>query len=183
LGWLDLHMAKNAKETAAKVDEYTYGQRGKGYRLRKLSSEGMVAGVIVLVLFGAIVVFLFYIDANSERAIQAQADLETEFHSIPRPSQAVPFDYYASHKMQHALVTEKYRTTLSDQEIREYYDDHLTEHGWKFLKEEPLYDWWRDLGGKTLYYRKGNYTAALEFQGQKADSGYAYSLGLSWGLH
>jgi hypothetical protein len=159
------------------------GQSEKSYRLARLTSQEIVAGVIAFAFIGAIVIFFFYLDATSESAVRAQVDLEKEFHSIDRPPQTVPFDYFASHKMQHALVTEKYKTTLSYLEIRDYYDDQLTKRGWKFVKEEPLYDWWRAHGGKILYYRKGNYIAELEFQGNESDAGYTYSVGLSWGLN
>ena len=138
---------------------------------------------VFLIGFAAIAVGFFYLEADSGKARQAQEDLQLQFQLLRTPEKTAGFEYSASHKMQHALVTEKFRSSLSYQELRDFYGKELRTRGWQFVKEEPLYDWSRDFGGKAAYYKKNDYTATLEYQGGRSDFGYTYALNFSWGLH
>lgn len=153
-------------------------------RIIKSSGIAGIAGLLVGVIgILAIAGVFFYLDDSSTEAINAETKLEREFRSIKPLPNTNPFDYLSTHKMHHALVTEKYITNTSFNDISSHYQNELVNHGWKFVKEEPVYDWNRDFGGKILYFRKDDFTAALQFEGDKSDFGYTYAFSVSWGLH
>jgi len=95
---------------------------------------------------------------------------------------AKTINFNKSHKPRQALVGSKYSTNLNYAEIRKYYDKELENHGWHFINEKAVRDWGRDFGGKIAHYRKGNYTASLQYAGNPKEYGWAYSLDLTWGL-
>ena len=159
----------------------------KGLRELLLFLKAFGAPRLGQVLVGAVCfvgmsAFILYTSSNSAEADRRRVELEQEFKSIRPLPGAEGFDYFSTNKASHALVTEKYQTKATLEEIRAHYQSELAAHGWQFFKEEKMYDWWVDFGGKSIYFRKGDYVAALEYEGADAGSGYAYALGLSWGM-
>src|SRR5712691_6052747 len=43
--------------------------------------------------------------------------------------------------------------------------------GWQLARERQLKDWGRDLGGRELKFRRGDYEATVEYAGERADYG------------
>jgi len=148
----------------------------------RISFPRLLSTIIIVVGFGGVVFLFFYLDATSPEAIKAQRQLEAEFHSIPSPPGAVGFDYSTSHKLKQALVVEKFKTSLDYKEICAYYNDQLSKHGWQLIRDEPSYDWSRDLGGRTLSYKKDDYVATLEYEGERSNFGYDFAFSMSWRL-
>jgi len=107
-----------------------------------------------------------------------------EFKLITPMPHAISQNYQSIYKDQHALVEGDYLSTASYQQIRQYYIDELAQHGWQFKQESELRDWGRDLGGKEIFFCKGDYTATVVYSGmgQQANAGWAYALDISWGL-
>jgi hypothetical protein len=138
--------------------------------------------LIPAVSFVAMVAFFFYVSGGSPEVNQKRVELEREFKSIRPMPGAEGSDYLSTNKMSHALVTEKYKTKATLEEIRTYYQAELSAHGWQFVKEKKMYDWWLDFGGKLIYFRKGDYAATLEYEGEEPNPGFTYALSLSWGM-
>ena len=90
-------------------------------------------------------------------------------------------DRAGSYKARSAWIDRTYNTTASYAQIRGHYDAELTKRGWSFHREHRTRDWFRDLGGVKTQYCKGPYTASLRYAGTRADYGWVFSLGLSWG--
>ncbi len=87
-----------------------------------------------------------------EDADLIQNSLISEFNVIKPLPNSISSDYHASHKTTNAGVSATYTTNQSYEEIRKYYDSELTNHGWRFNKEKPVFDWGRDYGGKAIDY-------------------------------
>jgi hypothetical protein len=140
--------------------------------------------VIILFICGLIGIGVLFYEV---RAKQTQHELEQEFQSIAPMPGASPIrpTFNSNNRSTHGLVGSGYKTELSYPEIRGYYDNELAKRGWKFEREENVI--YRDeySGGKIAYYRKGRFTAALQYAGERerAEWGYNYGLDLTWGMH
>jgi len=120
---------------------------------------------------------------NGSKASRVQVELESEYRVIQQLPEAKSRHYHASHKVQTALVGSEYQTASSYPDIRTYYDSELPKHGWVFLREENVIYKWKDRGGKHAFYRKGEYTADVQYAGeQEPEFGWTYAFSLSWGL-
>ena len=141
-------------------------------------------GVITLFVFLVIVYDVIdgFINDDEPKAAQIQQELEHEFEAINPITQSGYYDYLAAHKSRNASVSGAFSTNLTFPEVRNYYDQELARNGWKFDKEERVQDWWRDFGGGSVQYCKGNYRAFLQYAGENADYGWNFSLSLSWRL-
>jgi hypothetical protein len=121
---------------------------------------------------------------NGSKATRVQAELESEYRVIQQLPEAKPKHYHASHKIQQALAGSEYQTSSSYPDIRTYYDSELQKHGWVFLREENVIYRGKYQGGKHAFYRKGEYTADIQYAGeQEPEFGWTYAFSLSWGLY
>jgi hypothetical protein len=143
----------------------------------------IVVPLIGIIPFAAFIVFGIYdYRVNGPKAAVVQADLESEFRAIQPLPQATPINFNATHKPRTALVSDKYRVKSNYAEIRSFYDQELSKHGWTFYEERNLKDWGQDSGGRSARYCKGPYRAELEYGGERSSSSWDYALSLSWGL-
>ena len=141
-----------------------------------------VIGVLWVVgVFGFMAYDFTFYAPEAKRAMQA---LEVEA-SVVNPPPHSHVSRSATHKTRSALVSYTYSTSteMSYPELRTYYDAQLVAHGWTFVREQSDRAWGKDLGGTSAYYRKGAYTARLQFAGAKANYDWTYSLDYSWGMH
>ncbi len=138
-----------------------------------------VLGIFCAIGFFAWMVYDFaFHGPEAKRAMEA---LEGEASVVRPPHSATETRHSATHKPHSALVTSTYSTAMSYPELRSYYDVELAAHGWTFIREQSDRAWGNDLGGFSAYYRKGVYTATLQFAGVKANYGWTYAVGLGWG--
>ena len=143
---------------------------------------GLAALILIAFFVGFAVFWIHEFDVNEPKAAQVQAVLENEFRAIHPLPAATPLNYGASHKTQQALVSDTYQTSLTYEDIRQFYDAEVAKNGWAFFMEEQVKDWGRDLGGKEARYCKGEYRATLQYAGKQADYGWDYAFSVSWGL-
>lgn len=133
-----------------------------------------VAGFIIFVVYNSVV--------NGPKAELVQGQLVDEFKSIEPPPGSRICDYRATHKPGQALVTGTVCTSLPYAGVRAHYDAELARRGWTFYEEDELRDWGRDFGGRIARYCKGEYRAALQYDGENANDGRDYAFNVSWGL-
>ena len=67
-----------------------------------------------------------------------------------------------------------YSTPSTDKEIQDYYDGELKRNGWKLVDQKKVYDWGRDLGGKTFVYTKLDLFIDMQYAGDRKGYGWAY---------
>ena len=89
----------------------------------------------------------------------------------------------SSSKMSHALVTTTYAMPAEYELLRCHYDEEAAENGWTPCGEKEIYDWFRDLGGRSRSYCKGELAAKLQYAGARADYGWDFAFSVDWGLH
>ncbi|MCL2336350.1 MAG: hypothetical protein FWC60_02895 [Firmicutes bacterium] len=112
-----------------------------------------------------------------------KAALFKEFDAIPiMPGALSNNDCHLNEKSISMLIDCSYTTNSSYAEIKDFYDTQLKKLGWQFIGEEKVYDWDRDYGGKFLHYKKGNFTADVQYAGEKANYGWTYAFDIEWEL-
>jgi hypothetical protein len=64
-------------------------------------------------------------------------------------------------------------------DVRHFYVEKLTPEGWQLVKERQLSEWGRDVGGRSLEFRRGEYHIAIEKGGRNNDD-WDYGINFSW---
>jgi hypothetical protein len=88
----------------------------------------------------------------------------------------------SSSKNRSVVVSANYRSAADYSRIRAHYDAEFAKNGWKFVAERNVIHNDRDYGGKHLFYRKGGFTADIQYVGREEQIGFTYSIGLTWGI-
>ena len=79
-----------------------------------------------------------------------------------------------------AGVGRSYKSTTSYDALKQYYVERLQALGWQYQGEEILFDWGRDLGGRRLSFRRGEFDLNIQYAGERADYGWNYSIDVNW---
>ena len=66
-----------------------------------------------------------------------------------------------------------YSTNRPYSDIKDHFDPEFTQRGWRRTGESHYLVWWRDDGGRTLHYRKGQLVATVSFGGEMYRGVYA----------
>jgi hypothetical protein len=151
---------------------------------------GRSTRVVLVPLLSLVAIGLFVLVAEMfssavarPRGIDMLPALRGEFASITAPSDAKFVQRpESSSKMGHALVLATYAYRGGYDRLRDHYDREAARGGWSVCGEKPLYDWFRDLGGRSRSYCKGDLQATLQFAGAGAHYGWDYAFSVSWGL-
>ncbi|GMA98210.1 hypothetical protein [Pelosinus sp. IPA-1] len=139
-----------------------------------------IIGFTLLIIFTG---FIFYNtkDLTIEGAVKKEA-LMNEFSLLQPLPDAIESKIYSHNKVMQAGVSAYYRSNKSYSEIHSYYVAEATKKGWTFISEDTVGDWGKDVGGKTINFRKGDYTLSIQYAGEKADYGWDLAVGLGWRL-
>lgn len=108
--------------------------------------------------------------------------LKNEFNLIPVMPNAIEKKRDFMKKSTLMGIGATYLTSHNFEEIHNYYDAQLREHGWLFYREEKVTDWGKDYGGKSIRYKKGDFVATVQYAGEKANYGWTYAFDMDWGL-
>jgi hypothetical protein len=137
-----------------------------------------IIGLALLVMF---IGFVFYHTKGltTEGTVKKEA-LMVEYNLLQQLPGAIRNDLSSYNKTTSALVSAGYRSSKSYNEIRSFYIAEAEKNGWIFISEETVRGGGQDLGGKTIYFRKGDYTLSIQYAGAKADYGWDFAVGLSW---
>jgi hypothetical protein len=79
-----------------------------------------------------------------------------------------------------AHLSKNYTSPAAYEDVKRFYIEKLTQKGWQFVQEKQLSDWGRDVGGRDLEFRNGEYELGVSYAGEKADYGWNYSVGIYW---
>lgn len=154
-----------------------YGQKNAELAEKKIYLIGLVA----LILLAGVAV-LYSNNVKTAGAVK-KAELLSEYELLQPLPQATLIELSSNNKDRQALVSAKYSSEKAYAEIRTFYIEEAKEKGWIFLNEKKEHDWGQDLGGKAMYFRKGENILAIQYAGEKADYGWNVAVSLSWNLH
>jgi hypothetical protein len=137
-------------------------------------------GPIIAVL--VLVVILWPI-IHPPHAEMHQIALKREFQllQVPQGARVVVVD--DKPKIGRVFLNSTYESQLSYDNLKQFYTSNLQRNGWHILRETPITDLGRNLGGREITFCKGPYEADLQFAGDKATFAWNYALSMSWNLH
>lgn len=113
---------------------------------------------------------------------EAEIGLKSEFDLIKHPKLAYKCGENKIKKKDIIVFSVYFNCDLGYEDIKNHYDQELTRNGWQFIKEKKVYDWGRDLGGRSIEYKKREFTATIQYAGEEANYGSTYAFSLDWGL-
>ncbi|WP_139025374.1 hypothetical protein [Acetonema longum] len=152
--------------------------------MKQNRKEYLIFVLLVVIAAGVLVSTVMQTSQSMSESMNKENELKNMFHSIKPPPGAVLKDVESIHKTTSASAGGKYITQLTYDEIRTYYDNELKKAGWTFLKEEPLRDWGKEFGGRTIQYKKEDYFLDLDYYGSREkEFGFTYELYISWGVY
>ena len=131
-----------------------------------------------------ICIVIFFFSCNNQPAYDQDIAnlLESEFNMIEEmPNSKCARKPKISGKKETIGINASYNTDVSYIEIREYYNEILSDNGWVFMREEKIHDWGRDFGGMSLEYFKGEFVTTLQYAGEDASYGWVYAISIYWG--
>ena len=134
---------------------------------------------LFVISVGWMVYDMFYLSPKAKVVMQR---LEEELKLINPYPQASLIHSQDSYKGRQALVSRRYYTPATYEELHKYYDTEFASHGWRSVSERKVYNYGRDSGGKTAHYCKGEFSADIEYMGRDDAGTGDYALSLSWGL-
>ncbi len=132
--------------------------------------------------FAAFLLFAHWAKQNSANRDDAKLkELEQIAVSVPRFPQFRDIASDTSSASDDAGVYKYYSSAASYDEVKSFYFAELTQKGWSIVNEEPLYDWFRDYGGRSLEFRKQEFLIAIEYTGKKPDAeSWNYAVSFVW---
>ncbi|GEM_PF-5633940 len=83
-------------------------------------------------------------------------------------------------KTELALESKYFSSKSKYEDVRAFVVQHLTPSGWTLVEERSMTDWGRDLGGRQLRFRKGEYWIVIEYAGEKASDQWDYAVTVEW---
>lgn len=113
---------------------------------------------------------------------EAEIGLRNELELIKHPKVAIKSGESEMKKRGIIGFSRYFNCSLVYEDIKNHYDQELTRNGWQFIKEKKVYDWGRDLGGRSIEYKKREFTATIQYSGEEANYGSTYAFSLDWGL-
>lgn len=142
--------------------------------------------VVILGLLGLLAVSVLHKPDSTpvvqRNPIAVQRELESEYEAITLMPGSTRTSFSSRVKDRTVLVSAYYSAGARYAAVRAYYDGELTGSAWQFCSEDKIIGGGQDLGGMAAYYRKADLRAELDFAGERANYGWTYALGLSWGL-
>jgi hypothetical protein len=140
-----------------------------------------VALLIITLTVGSCFALRAYLRRRADQASQIHRRLDRELNNIKSPAGAIKVRHVDAFKGSHGNVGDYYKTSLSNDEIRAYYDRELETHGWNLKGESTLTTWGKDLGESLRTYCKDPIAANIYFTGKNESVlGFNYSLSISW---
>jgi hypothetical protein len=129
----------------------------------------------------AFIAFVAYqLIVGGPKARAAQARLQAALLELQVLPGATEMRSTNSWKPGQALASRYYKASAPYAVIVAHYEAELAKQGWVRTGESRLRDWGRDLGGRTVEWRRNDFTASVEYAGERSAAGWDYALSLSW---
>jgi hypothetical protein len=156
----------------------------KGYsKLSSTKRSAIVVSLIIIVIIAAVFGYgaYYYYTRTLSLYSRVRSDLEHEMQAIaPLPDATLITTTNHFPLSSEANIGRLYFTRLTYEQIRTHYDKELTARNWKFRGEESMTEWGKDLGGKYVFYCKGDYKASIQFAGEHSEVTWTFAFNLTW---
>ena len=146
--------------------------------MKPLNLRRVVVGVFILGLFLALTYWIKRASPNKDDG--KLLEVRQTFLTLPLPPDFTETDSSFQSKAELALVTKYFKSPAPVDEVKEFYDQRLTAAGWTLVKDRPVTDWFRDLGGRQLTFRKQQNSVIVEYAGKAANDQWNYAISVKW---
>lgn len=147
-------------------------------RMKSLTTRRLSIPLIGFILLFAVAYVMKQLTPNRDEA--KLKECERILVAIPLyPGSEERHNSWTS-KVSLASVGKYYDSDASYEELKRHYIENLTRLGWQFVHERQLFDWGRDMGGREMSFRKGEFSVVIEYAGEKADYGWKYTINVLW---
>lgn len=158
--------------------------RGYSLKKRQRDDQGLTKRKAYIIGFALLIMLIGFVFYNTKgliiEGVAKKEALMNEFKLLQPLPDAIQSNLYSHNKEMQAGVSAYYRSNKSYNEIRSYYIAEAAQKGWAFIGEDTVGDWGKNVGGKTINFRKGDYTLSIQYAGEKADYGWDFAVGLGW---
>ncbi|MGH9929179.1 MAG: hypothetical protein ACREA9_08125 [Pyrinomonadaceae bacterium] len=79
-----------------------------------------------------------------------------------------------------ASIGRSFRCQASYDDVKRFYSERLGQDGWELADERQLKDWGRDVGGREIKFRKGDYQVVIGYAGERANYGWDYGIDIGF---
>jgi len=149
----------------------------------RLVAPATIAVAVTVLMVGSTLALLAYLRNREKQSSSIRQQLTWELDNVQSPTEAVQVRRVDAFKGTHGNIANYYKTNLTYDELRNYYDGELERRGWKLRTEKKLTTWQKDLGESLRTYCKGPFAANVYFTGKNETAlGFKYSLSVSWRL-
>jgi len=134
--------------------------------------------IIGIIIFIFVIFYAFY-STNNHKIIKIEDQLKVEYYNLPHVSDSKLIELTTGHKSGNAYITGYYSSTQSYDNILNFYNDSLTEQGWKVVSDKDLSEWGQNKGDKEFIYKNGKYSIYLQINRTNSN----YSITYEWDEH
>lgn len=107
-------------------------------------------------------------------------EVQRLYKTIPLYPGSVEVDRSSASKDRVVRVGKSYKSDANYDALKRHYAEKLKQLGWQFVEEKPVDDWGKDLGGREINFRSGEYYMVMQYAGAKANYGWNYTLSVGW---
>jgi hypothetical protein len=111
---------------------------------------------------------------------QKLKEVEHLVTGIPVYSGMIEISSHTISKVHAATVSKYYKSSASYNDVKGFYIEQMQRLGWQLKDEDNVKDWQKDLGGRELVFRNGEFSFAIQYAGEKSGYTWEYATTLGW---
>lgn len=136
--------------------------------------------LIGILIIAALALFAYLAKKRSANRDDAQLyKLQQLYSTLPVAPGLTQRGSSFQSKAESALVENYFDSSVPFDEVKSFYYRELGKRGWLLNEEEKVTDWGRDFGGRTVKFRKEQYSLTIEYAGNRDDQ-WDYAISLTW---
>jgi hypothetical protein len=80
-----------------------------------------------------------------------------------------------------AYISKNFKSPADYEDVKRFYEEHLTKEGWQLSKERKLKAFWGGLSGEIeVEFRRGEYDLTIDYAPEDKNFGWNYGITISW---
>lgn len=107
-------------------------------------------------------------------------ELENLQQSIPVFQSFVETSVHKTSKANLAGITTTYKSDAAYDDVKQFYLTALPQQDWEYMGERAIRNWGKDFGGRTLGFRRGEYTISIFYSGDDPEFSSHYAIEMGW---
>lgn len=151
------------------------------YDNREISKKFIcLLGVVLLLLLAGFAIQ--YTKNVKTLGSEKKEVLLTEYQLLQPLPGAILKKMTAGNKDNQALVSATYSSNKNYNEIRTFYMNEASKRGWTFVNEKNVWTMGGEIGGRIIYFTKGDNALTIQYAGENSNYGWDFGVDISWRL-